>query len=163
METPTPLGGEPSGTGCGNQPSAASSGSLPSLRSLLPQWARAARAAALALWTTYPKGVFVRQMWTTLLSVWSALTARRRYGSQTVERLVSSRLEVCRRCPIYDSALQTCGTPGSIDRLAEPPIQVGCWCFLPVAARDPEKACWLTAVGAPEGWEENWRHQIRQT
>lgn len=46
--------------------------------------------------------------------------------------------------------------------LTETPYQIpdlkyktlGCWCYLPLAARLPFKRCWLDARGLPGGWNE---------
>jgi hypothetical protein len=66
------------------------------------------------------------------------------------------RMETCKRCPIYFSALSTCGSP----LLKEWP-EAGCWCFLPLSARDPEKQCWLDeelGLDSTHGWNAASAH-----
>jgi hypothetical protein len=131
-----------------------SSDSLRPLLFLLPQLVRVAIAVVPGLWRTYPKGQFALRVWTILKSVLSASTARMRYGSPTVSSLLSTRLSVCRKCPFYDFEYRTCGKPGDVERDEQGVIQIGCWCFLELAARDPGKLCWSRAIGLDYGWPE---------
>ena len=153
-ETCTSTGGGRCGGDCGSQPSVRCCGSPPSLLSLLLQWGRVVPVVARALWSTYSLEPFCRSMWTGLMSSVLAMTARWRYESRAVNQLATARLRVCGECPFFNSRYQTCGTPGQLHPTDDGLIQVGCWCFLPLAALDPEKACWAREAGLGVGWPE---------
>ncbi len=66
----------------------------------------------------------------------------------------------CEKCEFYDAKWKTCGTPG--ETMGEPltaPIKIGCWCYLPLANKDPKKDCWarfhdLRNDDGPVGWPD---------
>lgn len=60
----------------------------------------------------------------------------------------------CEKCDFFDVKWKTCGTPG--DTMSKPGVRmkVGCWCYLPLANRDPEKDCWARANDLDVGWPE---------
>lgn len=64
----------------------------------------------------------------------------------------------CQDCPMFDERWKTCGTPGDLAGVA-PPIKLGCWCYLPLANRDPKKDCWARAheLNTVAGWPDELR------
>jgi hypothetical protein len=56
-------------------------------------------------------------------------------------------------CPLRNPVYWTCGTPGETVP-TNPPEQLGCWCRLPLAAKLPQKRCYLDINNQPGGWGE---------
>lgn len=91
-----------------------------------------------------------------------ALRARRAHDKMVGEL----RTAICEKCDFYDAKWKTCGTPG--ETMGEPlgiKLKVGCWCYLPLANRDPEKDCYARTNdlhapdGSPVGWPDILRPQ----
>ena len=116
---------------------------------------RALMVVVAALFRTYPRGRAVREAWTGWTHLlWSA-TAPMRFGRRKTQRLRFVRLRRCRRCPLYDVALRTCGHPGEVWKDREEISRLGCWCYLPLAAGEPTKECWAQVNGADlPGWSD---------
>lgn len=82
--------------------------------------------------------------------------------SQPARDLAALRQSHCESCVFYDSKWKTCGTPGEIqeaittdDGTYFPPTKLGCWCYLPLANRDPKKDCWARFKGLDHvGWPD---------
>lgn len=68
------------------------------------------------------------------------------------EEFYSVRRPICEVCPLFNHEDQTCGTIGSFARSNDHLIKIGCWCYLPVAARIPSKKCWKSEHGLIGGW-----------
>jgi hypothetical protein len=76
--------------------------------------------------------------------------------------LSRARMESCRHCHIYNRELGTCGTPGetyqetvvvkTIEFKRTKPL--GCWCYLPIANRLPNKPCWARFNKLSFGWPD---------
>lgn len=117
------------------------------------------RATAIALWHSwrvYPVGGFVRLAAIYLKQLLSMHLRRKQLASRENQSLWRSRLRWCMKCPFFDSRLLTCGTPGETMDLVETNQQsrrepVGCWCWMPLAAKDPKKECWA-ALNNIGGW-----------
>lgn len=60
----------------------------------------------------------------------------------------------CRRCPIYNAGLHTCGTPGhGFTSGPEEGQQIGCLCVMPVKSISVGAKCWLYVKGyVSVGW-----------
>jgi hypothetical protein len=69
----------------------------------------------------------------------------------------------CGKCEFYDEKWQTCGTPGETIEDPSRRLKLGCWCYLPVATRDPEKDCWACANGIvrTDGSKVGWPDALR--
>ena len=46
--------------------------------------------------------------------------------------------------------MKTCGYHGEL--VSQSKQTMGCWCYLPLAAKLPDKQCWLAAMGAKGKW-----------
>lgn len=105
----------------------------------------------------------IPELWFAAKGICRALTAFR-----IEDRLRAGfRSEICEKCVFYDQHWKTCGTPGEVqeaitdgDGIYFPPTKIGCWCYLPLANRDPEKDCWARAKGLDHvGWPDALRPQ----
>jgi len=68
------------------------------------------------------------------------------------EPVIRDRLTRCRKCSIYNSRLETCGTP-FVESVDDEPM--GCFCYMPVKARLPEATCWLADnTNGEMGWPD---------
>lgn len=92
-------------------------------------------------------------------AVWNSIFNRRE-----ALKLSALRLGVCLACPFYDSKWKTCGTPGEVqpaitgpDGTCYPPMKIGCWCYLPLATRDPKKDCYARMNDLDIGWPDEIR------
>ena len=76
---------------------------------------------------------------------------RKRY-----KHLETLRMPYCRRCPMFNDGLQTCGYPGEMywNSAAHRVEPEGCWCFMPVATQIQSKDCWLRENGSDQGWPD---------
>lgn len=73
-------------------------------------------------------------------------------GPKVSAEKIGQRRETCRRCPIYDRRLGTCGRPGLTDAYGH---ELGCWCHIETVAPFEDKTCWAIENGyafAPEQW-----------
>lgn len=73
--------------------------------------------------------------------------------------LGGQRLAQCQACDMFDPKRQTCGYIGEMmwcddTKRVEP---VGCWCYMPIAARVVNKDCWLRECGGEKGWSDALR------
>lgn len=89
---------------------------------------------------------------------------RKQTGDQKV--ITELRNDSCPKCPFYDAKWKTCGTPGETMRgHADGPfadsMKIGCWCYLPLANRDPKKDCWSRAHGIIDGVPIGWPDALR--
>lgn len=78
-------------------------------------------------------------------------------GDATV--VAALRLSYCEKCPFFDSKWKTCGTPGEVVQGDDGAFKIGCWCYLPLASRDPKKDCWarfhdIKDNGEVVGWPD---------
>lgn len=78
--------------------------------------------------------------------------------------LAALRLGVCDTCVFFDRKWRTCGTPGEVsqavtleDGTCIPPAKIGCWCFLPLAVKDPKKDCYARMNDLTVGWPDALR------
>ena len=79
-----------------------------------------------------------------LLTQWRGLRAALKTKGTVPLEMVKARMESCRACPIFASALNSCGSP-----LRDP--KVGCFCHMPTAA-STQHNCWAYAKRLPCGW-----------
>lgn len=84
--------------------------------------------------------------------------------SKDSKALSAARMQSCEKCEFFDETWQTCGTPGeTIGKPIGEKIKVGCWCYLPLATRDPKKDCWarmdeiVREDGSAVGWPDDLR------
>lgn len=84
--------------------------------------------------------------------------------------LGAARTVHCEKCDFYDETWKTCGTPGeTMGRPYGVRIKVGCWCYLPLANRDPQKDCYAkthqlhSADGEKVGWPDELRPKQKKT
>ena len=64
-----------------------------------------------------------------------------------------ARLDCCRRCPLFFTPLQTCGSP-----LRFGDADLGCWCYMPVKATMKTAQCWLDEEGIDDvefSWQKH--------
>ena len=82
-------------------------------------------------------------------------------GDATV--IAALRTAHCEKCPFYDSKWKTCGTPGETVGFHPTRIKVGCWCYLPLANRDPKKDCYARAndLHGPDDEQVGWPDALR--
>lgn len=59
------------------------------------------------------------------------------------------RLAICKKCPLYNTAAKTCGTPGLNDNNGN---QMGCLCYMPFKVLYQDATCWLSEKLPGEGW-----------
>lgn len=84
-----------------------------------------------------------------------------RSGDATL--MAAVRTHVCERCEFYDPKWKTCGTPGDTMEAKGIELKIGCWCYLPLANRDPLKDCYARANdiidehGQTVGWPDALR------
>lgn len=87
--------------------------------------------------------------------------------SKDAKVLGQARMGHCEKCEFFDETWQTCGTPGDTMEVPKSKrIKIGCWCYLPLATRDPDKDCWARMDelirpedGSAVGWPEELRPQ----
>jgi hypothetical protein len=48
--------------------------------------------------------------------------------------------------------MKTCGYHGEM--LHRSKQTMGCWCYMPLAAKLPDKQCWIDAMGLKGKWTE---------
>lgn len=108
-------------------------------------WLQAAKAYWLAAWHLARRGRFLALAG----GARGAVSALWRKPTELTER----RTRACRLCEMYYEPLGTCGEPGhTVD--GQP---VGCWCYVALANRLPDKDCWARARGLEAGWPDDLR------
>lgn len=78
-------------------------------------------------------------------------------------------MRACLRCPIYRNyprsfksrlVPRTCGTPGMLwENPKRGTEQMGCLCFMPLAAKSALKNCWAWEVGGT-GLDIGWKDEL---
>lgn len=84
--------------------------------------------------------------------------------SKDARTLGRIRTDACEKCEFYDAKWKTCGTPGETMGAPEGVrMKIGCWCYLPLANRDPEKDCWARSniIHSPDGSPVGWPDVLR--
>jgi len=65
------------------------------------------------------------------------------------------RMSQCRRCPLFNKTLKTCGTPGNTFQHQGQKLRFGCTCYLPLKNRIPCN-CWLyDFTDGLQGWPDH--------
>lgn len=78
--------------------------------------------------------------------------------SADAKALGQLRTDHCGQCDFFDTKWKTCGTPGeTMGKPLNVRIKIGCWCYLPLANRDPQKDCWARANELSVGWPDALR------
>lgn len=67
------------------------------------------------------------------------------------------RLRTCRRCPVYNRALHSCGNIQEtfLNPATGKSEPIGCGCEIAVKAMSKEATCWLNVNGIDGGWDED--------
>src|SRR3990167_4961682 len=102
------------------------------------QWAAAAWAAMRAHLARHPFSGWITLAWTVAVAACLLLDSRK-VDVRLLLRLSRTRLRQCRRCPLFDRAMLTCGTAGHW--VGDDYSPAGCWCYLPVATTAVGKHC----------------------
>lgn len=141
---------------------------LKNYRTPAQQFVVTAKKVILGSVRSLPPGQCARKLWTGMTSLLSAiLQGRLLLPATQVSRLRSSRLSICRQCPLFDESADTCGIPGQLftDETGEK-RPLGCWCYLPIATMMPSKECWLVVNSYGTGWHpepfsfwHRWAHR----
>ena len=75
---------------------------------------------------------------------------RPKHARRVTQRAYYRRLKHCYRCPVFVRGALTCG-PVSVNGQ-----DLGCFCYMPVKARDPQARCWLHEQGVMDrGWPKD--------
>jgi hypothetical protein len=98
-----------------------------------------------ALGTNVTDPAAYRRVWRALSLWWGATDP----GARVSPEVYAKRLETCKNCPLFFKPLQTCGSP--LTRNSD----LGCWCFMPAAAKLADKGCWIDEYSqdANFGWK----------
>lgn len=102
-----------------------------------PRWFRCKWSLALLV-AALGTPVNQRQGWTRLwkaFALWLGIV--KSHGAKVDIAEYHRRLRVCEACPVYFEALSTCGSP-----LRGDGKDLGCWCYMPAAAKFSNKTCW---------------------
>lgn len=101
----------------------------------------------------------LRDFWTAGRGIVRALV-----NCKKTVHLAALRLGYCESCPFFDRRWRTCGTPGEVheartleDQTHHPATKIGCWCWLPLAVKDPKKDCYARANDLDIGWPDELR------
>lgn len=100
----------------------------------------------------------LQTFWMAIRGIFRAI----RYRKKTVQ-LAALRLGWCESCPFYDNKWRTCGTPGEVQpaitvgEVYFPAKKIGCWCYLPLAVKDPKKDCYARSNELDVGWPDALR------
>lgn len=61
----------------------------------------------------------------------------------------------CRKCPLFNKRLKTCGTAGQTFLHKGQTLRLGCWCYLPLKNR-LRCNCWLyDHTDGLQGWPDH--------
>lgn len=103
------------------------------------------------------------------IAAWNAVKSAFRLFSGRSRELRRKRLAECERCALF-SPLKTCGHVELVT--GDPSLDIakgatwhhpvtgeyellGCGCYLPLKALEPDATCYLRDTGADEGWPDN--------